>query len=207
MKGIDITGQKYGRLTAIKISGKRGRERVWLCQCECGNQVEVTRGKLRSGHTRSCGCLFLDMMTQTRTTHGKSKTKFYHMYRTMITRCENPNHKNYADYGGRGISVCNEWRDSFEVFEKWSMGNGWKPGLTIDRIDNNGNYEPENCRWVNHHIQGLNKRNNCLITINGRTQTLQEWANETGINRTTIASRIHRSKWSGEDLIKPIMKG
>lgn len=146
---IDITGQTYNKLTAIEYSGG-GK---WKCLCECGNYTNVKRGDLARNHTKSCGCLAVENAK----THGKRDSKEYNSWHGMKNRCLNENHVHYKHYGGRGITVCDEWKDSFENFYK-DMGDKPTPQHSIDRINVNGNYTPENCRWATKKEQSLNKR-------------------------------------------------
>lgn len=128
-------------------------------------------------------------------THGQRHTRIYSIYHDMKRRCYNPNRKNYKNYGAKGISVCNEWRDDFVSFYEWAIKNGYTDKLTIDRIDNNGNYCPENCRWVDRKIQNNNKSNNHLVTYNGKTQTLKKWSEELGLDYSALLARINKYKW------------
>jgi hypothetical protein len=175
MKMIDITGKKYGRLTALSFAGvDSGKRTKWYCRCECGNTIIVDGWKMRNGHTQSCGCLQAERTAQANkrnnTKHGMSagsKRKghpLYKIWRGMIDRCENPNVHNYQYYGARGISVCKEWRVDFMAFYNWAIASGYKTGLSIDRIDVNANYCPENCRWATAIQQANNKRNSIRRT-------------------------------------------
>lgn len=197
----DLTGKKFGRLTVIGFNRIQKGSYRWACECECGNVVSVPYSRLMRGETKSCGCILRELKTK----HGKSNTRLYTAWENMKTRCYNPNDDFYADYGGRGIKVCDEWLDDFTSFYKWSMENGYKSHLTIDRIDNNGDYSPDNCRWVDLKTQGRNKRNNVQVTINGETKTLSEWAESEGINQKTLFTRYYRGD-RGKRLIRKVSR-
>lgn len=173
MTGMDLTGQRYGRLVVIGESDPilypSGHKcRMWKCKCDCGNEAVVRHGNLRNGTTQSCGCLHKEIFGKVKRTHGLSEEnkRLYKIWKEMRSRCNNPNNKSYERYGGRGIIVCQEWNDSFVPFYQWSMKNGYKEDisdsgrnrLSIDRIDNDGNYEPGNCRWTTNDVQANNKR-------------------------------------------------
>ena len=153
----DLTGMRFGRLTPYqKIGTNKHRVALWLCKCDCGNEVIVNSCSLRKGDTKSCGCLFREMSSarmkkvqhQYVYKHGASRDGLFHCWQSMKDRCYNPNNKSYYRYGGRGIIVCNEWRENFVVFRDWALSHGYQEGLSIDRIDVDGNYGPENCQWL-----------------------------------------------------------
>lgn len=216
-KTIDLVGQRYGRLTVIAKSGKetgKHRSSRWLCQCDCGEQKTVTTDNLKNGSTNSCGCLKREVDTKrileygannpgSRRTHGASKTKVYWAYQHMIERCYKPKYPQYKNYGARGIRVCKEWKEDPKAFIEWSMKNGFREDLTLDRIDVNGNYCPENCRWVSWDVQANNKRASVYANIMGEKLTLAQVSRKYGISVGTISWR-HRHGWNDDDLIKPV---
>lgn len=198
-KSIDLTGQTFGYWTVLEraTNDNKGQAR-WLCRCECGTLKIVLGYSLRKGKSTNCGCVRLEKMKKSSTTHGKRQHPLYIIWLDIKRRCLNKNDNAYMYYGGRNITICNEWIDNFDNFYNWSIENGYKKGLSIDRIDTNGNYEPSNCRWTNAKTQARNRRNNFNITYNGQTKCLSEWSEILCINRGTLKSRILRSKWSIE---------
>lgn len=185
-------GRKFGRLTAIRVSDGTGTPTncKWECKCDCGNVVYVLGSSLRNGNTKSCGCLAREMTVKRNTTHGLTHHPLRIIYAGMKQRCYYKKDTHYQRYGGRGISICNEWKNDFKKFYDWAIGAGWKPGLTIDRIDNDGNYEPSNCRWIPLDEQYKNRSDTRLITCNGETHSLTEWARISGNYHKTIAYRL-----------------
>lgn len=207
-KFIDLTGQKFGYWTVIERATNNNKgEARWLCRCECGALKVVLGSSLRRGLSTNCGCKRLEKFKKSNTKHGKRQHPLYVVWVDIKRRCLNKNDSAYVYYGGRSITICNEWIDNFENFYNWSIKNGYKKGLSIDRIDTNGNYEPKNCRWTNAKTQARNRRNNFNITYNGQTKCLSEWSEILGINRGTLKSRILRSKWSIEKAFNtPILR-
>lgn len=202
-KFIDLTGQRFGRLTVIQRSGSgSGGSAMWRCLCDCGTEVVVIGQSLRQGLTRSCGCYSRDQTRKREYTHGMTGTRLYRIWDGMIDRCYRKSNRYYHNYGGRGITVCDEWRNDFSSFMKWSLSNGYQECLTIERKDNSKGYFPDNCEWISLKEQQYNKRDNHLITYNGVTRTVTEWAEITGINRNTLFARVNRLKWSPEKAIE-----
>lgn len=188
------TGARFGRLTVLsRAETAESGHRQWACVCDCGVRRVVGGSLLIRGGVRSCGCLRSEWMPKLhalRTSHGKSQTKVYRAWSAMRTRCYNANGPMYQHYGGRGIRVCEAWRASFEAFLV-DMGEPL-PGQSLDRIDNDGNYEPGNCRWANPDEQANNKRSNVNIEFNGVVRTKSEWANALGLTWLCLDRRIDR---------------
>jgi len=161
-KLIDITGKKFGRLTAVCIDNSqrpKGSTRAyWKFKCDCGNVTYASGIDVRKGKIQSCGCLHDELVSKRFRKHGHSNTKLYFVWESMKQRCFNPNNKSFSDYGGRGVSICNQWKNSFYDFERWSIQNGYEVGKSIDRIDVDGNYCPSNCRWTDWKTQANNRR-------------------------------------------------
>lgn len=203
----DITGNRYGRLTVIEFAGfheqPSGRRRSqWRCRCDCGNEVIVQTFNLKSGNSKSCGCYNAESIKDRSTTHGCRHTRLYAIWTNMKTRCYNKGEtSDYMNYGGRGIKMCEEWRDSFEPFRDWALKNGYDDSLSIDRVDVDGAYEPSNCRWVDAKLQANNRRNTISVSSNGETRTLSEWSRITGIKYHTIYARMKRLGMSQEEAI------
>lgn len=209
----DLSGQRFGRLVAIRVMGSRNGKCVWLCRCDCNRRVEVLSSDLTrndSRQTKSCGCQKHDSssarMRRINRRHGQYGTPTYVVWQAMISRCHKKSDGSYHNYGGRGIRVCTEWRQSFEAFLR-DMGAKPGPGYSIDREDTDGNYEPGNCRWATAKEQGRNKRNNVRLTLNGVTRCLTEWAEIIGVHHATIQYRLRRGLTVEQALTTPSRKG
>ena len=205
----DLTGQKFGRLTVLSLdhkeqaylsNGKKnGFKYFYLCQCNCGIKKVIVDCSLLSGSTRSCGCLVTEnnVIGNKAKTHGKTHTRLYKIWSKIKERCYNPKDIRYKNYGGRGITICNEWLN-FEPFYEWAINNGYHDNLTIDRINVNGNYEPANCRWVTNKTQARNKTTNKLYTYKNETHCITEWAEITNISESKLRQRLCKLRWSIE---------
>jgi len=191
MQRSQLTGQRFGRLVVLREDGSQNNHSMWQCVCDCGSVKRIAGIHLRSGRIKACGCLQKERASIANTTHGYSKTACYDVWQGMISRCYDTSKSNFKDYGGRGISVCSEWRVSFEQF--WSdMGPSYQKGLMLDRRDNNGNYCPDNCRWATRKVQNRNRRNCVFIETPKGKMIISEAAEEFGIKRTTLVARIKR---------------
>lgn len=194
----DIVGQKFGKLTALEWLrfNKRAHTSIWLCECECGNTCEASLSNLKTGHTISCGCM------KGKHVHDKHGTRLYNIYYNMLQRCGNPNRPEYHNYGGRGISVCEDWKESFMNFHDWAMNNGYKDDLTIERINVNGNYEPSNCKWATKKEQSNNTRRNVRYTHNGASHTVAEWVEIYKLNRSLLERLLKNNSF--EEALKKL---
>lgn len=209
-KAIDLTGMIFGRLKVVKrdANDSHGTAR-WLCLCECGNEKVIRGDKLRTGEIMSCGCYQNECrksndrkakIAKANTKHGLSNTRLYYVYDNMIKRCYDINNVKYKNYGQRGITVCDEWKLDRGSFYEWVINSGYQDGLTIDRVDVNKGYSPDNCRWATPKVQANNKTNNNYITYNNETRTIAEWADITNIPYGTLWRRKN-SGWSDCDII------
>ena len=188
----DITGRRFGRLEVIALDHKNeSGEMFWKCRCDCGNETVVKRGNLISGNTSSCGCLKAELTRKRASTHGLSNSSLYSVWNGMLDRCRNKNSQSYERYGERGIHVCDEWLD-FNTFYHWGIENGYDPSLSLDRIDNDGDYCPDNCRWADDITQANNKRNNRIVTYDGVTHTVAEWSRILDVGYKLLWKRINR---------------
>lgn len=210
MRVKNLVGQKFGRLTVIELDKSNKHNGVyWICKCDCGNTSIVRSDALTSGNTKYCGCLASEQRAingKSNMKHGMKGTKIYSSWQAMKKRCYNKKYENYIRYGGRGIKVCDEWLNDFQSFYNWAIKNGYKEGLTIDRIDINGNYEPSNCRWCTAKEQSRNTSKNIFLTFNNKTQCLTDWANELNISREILYYRINKGWETERALTEPIHK-
>lgn len=205
MNRLDLTNQTFGRLTAIKYAYTKNERAFWHCKCKCGSEKDIPAKDLKRGSIRSCGCLKSEVTSERMKSHGATGTRLYHIWATMKRRCETTKaEKAKKGYLNRGITVCKEWHD-FSIFQKWALSNGYTDLLTIDRINNDGNYCPENCRWVDYEIQANNRRTNVNLTYQNKTQTIAQWAKEIGMKYNTLDERL-RKGWSVERALStPVM--
>ena len=207
----DLTGRIFGNLTVVSFSHRYetpgGSKRYrWWCQCECGEATVVDRGNLFNGSVISCGCKWQEWLHSTRRrTHNKQPRQVYRAWARIIQRCENNRLADWANYGGRGVIVCPEWKRSYEIFRDWALVNGWRKGLQIDRIDVNGNYEPSNCRWTDAKQQARNRRNNRLLTVHGETHCVARWAELQGMSAGVLENRLLRG-WTDEQAVLTPLK-
>ena len=208
---IDLTGKNFGRLTAIKtIETGNNRRTKWICKCDCGNTIVVRTDALTSGKTKSCGCYKKDKVKERFFKHGLSNTRLYNSWADMKARCNHKNCCSYKDYGGRGIKVCDEWngKNGFAEFSKWALENGYSDNLTIDRIDVNGDYNPDNCRWIPKSEQSSNTRRTKKYEYMGETHCISEWAKIKGMSVSTLTNRLKRSGLTIEQALnEPLQRG
>lgn len=207
-KRVDLTGQRFGRLV---VEGFAHVDEhwcaMWNCKCDCGKTVVVYGSHLKSGNTKSCGCLNQETRGKRFRKHGKSSSRLYSIWKGMIGRTERESQIKYCDYGGRNIKICEQWRGDFQNFNNWAISHGYQEGLTIDRIDTNGDYCPENCRWITMKEQNNNKRNNVMVEYKGEVLTLAQWGEKLGIKRDTLKARLHKLGWSVEKTFEtPVRK-
>lgn len=208
----DLTGKRFGRWTVLYRTDDYiepdGRHRVvYRCRCDCGTERDVISGSLSKGQSKSCGCLQKEWAKSgnVKRTHGMTGTRLYRIWKNINTRCHNPNNSKWERYGGRGIKICQEWQgeNGFQNFYEWSMFNGYADDLTIDRKDNDGNYSPDNCRWVTNKVQANNTSQNRNITINGCTKTIAEWCDLYGLSRPDLYAHSDKEVY---EILKQIVK-
>ena len=195
MKRINLSGKKFGRLLVIKKADTLNGHVRWHCKCDCGNECVVHGSALRSGNTKSCGCYRTENAKNLYSGVRQNDKHLYAVWNGIKQRCCNKNNKSFHNYGGRGIKICDEWANSYESFYNWAMKSGYKAGLQIDRIDNNGDYCESNCRFVQREIQANNKRNVVLYTIDGVTKSLPQWCKEYDQNYYMVRQRVYKLNW------------
>lgn len=208
-KAIDLTGYKKEK---IEVIGQAGRNKsgniLWKYQCSCGKTGKATASNIKK--MESCGCLNKvrgkEFFHNYNTTHGESRTRIYHIWGNMINRTSNKKDKSYKNYGDRGITVCEEWKD-FLQFKEWALANGYQETLTLDRMDNEKGYYPSNCRWADRAVQDNNKRQSVKLEYAGKVKTIDQWAKEYNINRSTIVHRLDKGMTIKEAIETPVKGG
>ena len=206
----DLTGRTFGRLKVLKRDKQDKYYNIfWLCECQCG--VKSNTGfRFKSGATQSCGCLNRELsgkrIGNLSRTHGyANKERLYEIWKNMKYRCYNENDNRFKHYGGKGVKVCNEWKDDYLSFRNWSMTSGYNDNLSIDRINNDGDYKPSNCRWVDNKTQANNQSRNRILTYKGKSKTMSEWADYLGLTYGAMNHRVQRN-WSMERIVNTPMR-
>lgn len=206
----DLTGQRFGRLLVVERNGSNNNGRaMWKCKCDCGSEVTILGSMLLNNKAMSCGCLRREIaketMTKASTKHGGKHDRLYNIWAGMKKRCYSSSNKSYYNYGARGITVCDEWLHDYQAFKDWAYANGYKDSAdkyecTLDRVNSNGNYSPDNCRWVNALQQANNRRDNVTIRLGDEIHTIPEWSRITGISISALRGRVS-SCWSAERIL------
>lgn len=206
-KTIDIgVGDRYSKLTVISGPYLIKRRRYVDVKCDCGQVKTVKIYHLKDGNTKSCGCYIRGLTSDRNYLHGISGHPIHKVWSGMIQRCFNPKNRAFKNYGGRGVTVCEEWKNDFKAFYDWAIKNGWAKGLEIDRENNNGIYEPGNCRWVTRKVNSNNRRCSHIIEFNGQSKTAKEWAEAYNIPYTCLINRINLYKWPIERALTTKLK-
>lgn len=204
---MDLSGRRFGKIVVESRSGTDASgHTTWLCKCDCGKTTIVRGSHLKSGNTTSCGCVVAELLREKSTKHGLEHTRIYRIWKDMLSRCYNPKNNRYNRYGKRGITVCEAWKNDLQTFYDWAVTNGYNDNLSIDRIDNDGPYSPENCRWATVKEQMNHTSRNRYITIDGETKTISQWSKITGIRPGTISARLSKG-WSEEMAVKKPVQG
>lgn len=196
-KVVELSGKKFGFLAVTSRAESRNGKAYWNCICDCGNETVVSGSNLRSGAVKSCGCL----IRKEKDTHHLSNTRLYRIWRAMINRCYDKNYWAYKYYGAKGVTICDEWLNDFVEFKNWALSNGYSDSLTIDRIDNDNGYLPENCKWSTRKQQANNRSFCKKIEYQGKSQTLMQWCEELGLNYKRTHSRLYKCGWTFEKAI------
>lgn len=199
-------GQKFGALTVVDFVHKN-RVWHWRCRCDCGNEIVTIAGNVKQGLSKSCGCVAAKKASERLTKHGMSRTRLANTFANMKSRCYNPKDKFYKDWGGRGIKIYDEWLSDRTKFYEWAMSNGYKEDLSIERIDVNGDYCPENCCWIPVRQQAWNRRNSRMFTYNGERKCLSEWCKVLNVDERVVRARISRGASFEEAITAPVKKG
>lgn len=205
----DLTGRKFGMLTAIRVVGRNKHNvLIWECKCDCGNISYPTSNSLLSGNTKSCGCVTRrksgERFRKMNVTHQQTYTRLYHTWCSMKSRCYRKSNDHYKSYGERGITMCDEWRNNFEAFYEWAIRNGYSDNLTIDRIDNDKGYYPNNCQWISFSDNTRKKRNTVFLTVNNENKSIREWGNILGVSHSTV--RLFYKRYGALKTIEAITK-
>jgi hypothetical protein len=201
---VDISGNRFEKLIVLEDGFKKGYEIYCYVKCDCGNKFYVRKACLKNKNTRSCGCIHREQLIDRNASHLMSNSKIYIVYHGIIGRCYNKSNTGYKNYGEAGIRMCDEWVKSFDVFYEWAINNGYSDGMSIERINVNGNYCPENCTWIPKYEQALNKRNSVFITINGIKKNICIWMKEFGIK--SVKPYVDYKKYGEEFVIQKYFK-
>ena len=196
-KTLDLTGQRFGKLTAIRFTGESypGRGRIWLCKCDCGNYIEAPVGRLNAGGIKACkDCTKINHIQGVKIAQSLRREKLYGVWSVMKQRCKNKNNNHFRFYGQRGIKVCDEWANSYSTFREWAFSSGYKEGLSIERIDVNGDYCPSNCKWIELQEQAYNKTNTCYIIYKNKKVPLSKMIHDLGLDYNIIRNYVRRYK-------------
>lgn len=188
----DLSGKRFGKLTVLSRTENKGTKTIWNCVCDCGNETKVSASNLKRGTTKSCGCYQKERTSESNYKHGGHNNRVYRIWQRMKSRCYYDKYEHFDRYGGRGITVCEEWRNDFKAFYDWAMANGYSDDLTIDRIDVNGNYEPSNCRWATKHEQALNQERNKVYYVFGEKIRLCQISEKYKISKSTLYKKLKK---------------
>lgn len=197
---INLVGHRYGRLTVLRYSHTLKEASWWVCVCDCGNEKTIRSNSLRTNNTTSCGCLHKEKLVENSTKHGFSKERLYRTWIDIKSRCFSPNTGYYSEYGGRGITMCAEWREDFVAFREWAMSNGYRDDLTIERLDVDGGYAPHNCTWIPMSSQSINRRATRFVDFRDLTMTAIEFSKAFQINHHAVLRGINRG-WTADRII------
>lgn len=201
MKPINLVGQRFGRLVVLNRASSQNGHTRWLCKCDCGNECIVHTSSLRTGNTKSCGCYKTENARKLYSSVRQNDKHLYAVWNGIKQRCTNKNNRSYKNYGGRGIRMDAEWANNYKSFYRWALSAGYKSGLEIDRINNDGDYCDSNCRFVSREVQANNKRNIKLYTINGVTKSLPQWCKEYDQDYYVVRQRVYKLGWNIEDAL------